>query len=113
MRSLVTGATGFIGSHIAEMLRARGHSVRLLVRNERLIDDKARQRLQQALEQSDELKAVYEFRTRLQAVWERSASSHEALLQNLQAWCAQAEASGIQALREFAAGLRGYRLQPA
>lgn len=35
MRSLVTGATGFIGSHVAEILKARGHSVRLLVRNEK------------------------------------------------------------------------------
>ncbi len=35
MRSLVTGSTGFIGSHLAEMLKARGHSVRLLVRNEK------------------------------------------------------------------------------
>src|SRR5690606_19249747 len=35
MRSLVTGATGFIGSHVAEILKARGHTVRLLVRNEK------------------------------------------------------------------------------
>ncbi|MBE7493298.1 MAG: NAD(P)-dependent oxidoreductase [Planctomycetes bacterium] len=35
MRSLVTGATGFVGSHVAEVLRERGHSVRLLVRDER------------------------------------------------------------------------------
>lgn len=35
MRSLVTGATGFIGSHLAEMLKARGHTVRLLVRSEK------------------------------------------------------------------------------
>lgn len=35
MRSLVTGATGFIGSHVAELLKERGHSVRLLVRNEK------------------------------------------------------------------------------
>lgn len=35
MRSLVTGATGFIGSHVAEILRDRGHSVRLLVRDEK------------------------------------------------------------------------------
>lgn len=34
MRSLVTGATGFIGSHVAEILKERGHTVRLLVRNE-------------------------------------------------------------------------------
>ncbi len=35
MKSLVTGATGFIGSHVAEMLKARGHDVRLLVRDEK------------------------------------------------------------------------------
>jgi nucleoside-diphosphate-sugar epimerase len=35
MKSLVTGSTGFIGSHLAEMLKAEGHDVRLLVRNEK------------------------------------------------------------------------------
>jgi nucleoside-diphosphate-sugar epimerase len=35
MRSLVTGATGFIGSHVAELLKAAGHDVRLLVRSEK------------------------------------------------------------------------------
>jgi uncharacterized protein YbjT (DUF2867 family) len=32
MRALVTGATGFLGSHIAERLVARGDEVRALVR---------------------------------------------------------------------------------
>lgn len=32
MTVLVTGATGFIGSHIAERLRARGHDLRIIVR---------------------------------------------------------------------------------
>lgn len=32
MRALVTGATGFIGSHLAEALLARGDEVRILVR---------------------------------------------------------------------------------
>jgi nucleoside-diphosphate-sugar epimerase len=33
MTTLVTGATGFVGSHVVEMLRKRGDSVRALVRN--------------------------------------------------------------------------------
>ncbi len=32
MRVLITGATGFIGSHLAELLHANGHQVRCLIR---------------------------------------------------------------------------------
>jgi UDP-glucose 4-epimerase len=32
MKVLVTGANGFLGSHVVDALRARGHSVRVLVR---------------------------------------------------------------------------------
>ncbi|MCH7522564.1 MAG: NAD-dependent epimerase/dehydratase family protein, partial [Chloroflexi bacterium] len=32
MKILVTGATGFLGSHIAEQLARDGHAVRVLVR---------------------------------------------------------------------------------
>ena len=39
MRVLVTGATGFIGYHVAKRLRSEGHAVRALVRNK----DKAAQ----------------------------------------------------------------------
>jgi uncharacterized protein YbjT (DUF2867 family) len=32
MKALVTGATGFLGSHLVDALRARGHSVVALAR---------------------------------------------------------------------------------
>ena len=32
MRVLVTGAAGFLGQHVVAALRARGHTVRALVR---------------------------------------------------------------------------------
>ena len=41
------------------------------------------------------------------------ARTHNAAetLQNLQAWCREAEATGIRALQEYSARLKGYRLQ--
>lgn len=84
---------------------------RALTRDARLIDPKQRVQLDTALSLSQRLRVVYEYRQALQDVWARSATTHEALLKNLQTWCSQAEASGIQALREFALRLRGYSLQ--
>lgn len=81
-----------------------------LVRDDSLVNEEARRRLQAALERSGELKVVYQFRERLQAVWNRSAASQKERLEALQEWCAQAEMTGIQALQRFAARLRGYSL---
>ncbi|MDQ3209495.1 MAG: NAD-dependent epimerase/dehydratase family protein, partial [Gemmatimonadota bacterium] len=33
MKALVTGATGFVGSHLAESLKRRGHEVTALARS--------------------------------------------------------------------------------
>ncbi len=39
MPSLVTGATGFVGSHVAHQLEQRGERIRLLVRNKSRLDN--------------------------------------------------------------------------
>jgi len=84
---------------------------KLLVRDEAHLDPASRQRLARLLERSPTLATVVEYRKRLQEVWERTTASQEALLQSLQDWCRQAEASGIRALEEFAHTLRRYTLQ--
>jgi stearoyl-CoA desaturase (delta-9 desaturase) len=84
---------------------------RLLVRDESHLDETSRQRLARLLEKSPTLATVVEYRKKLQDVWERTTASQEALLQSLQDWCRQAEASGIRSLAEFAHTLRSYTLQ--
>ena len=86
---------------------------RLLVRNPQTMDDRSRGMLEAALERFAALRTVYQFRERLQAIWDRSATSHDKLLQALQEWCQQAEATGVEALEMFARRLKGYSLQGA
>ena len=83
---------------------------RALICFDGLMNDAQRRRLAIALDASERLKTVYEFRHSLQDIWERAGASHEKLCQDLQEWCARAEASGIQALQEFSLNLRGYSL---
>ncbi len=85
---------------------------RLLVRNPVIMDDNSRGVLDGVLARFANLRTVYQYRERLQGIWNRSATSHEHLLQALQEWCQQAEATGVQALQDFARQLRGYSLQP-
>jgi stearoyl-CoA desaturase (delta-9 desaturase) len=85
---------------------------RLVVREPALMDDSSRSRLADLLKSHERLATVYQYRERLQAIWNRQATSHDHLVKALQEWCVQAEASGIKALQEFAQRLRGYTLQP-
>jgi len=85
---------------------------RLMVREPVLLDEAARTRLAKALEQSQALHTVYTMRQKLADVWQRTATTQEHLIHALQEWCHEAEATGIQALRDFAAKLRTVRLVP-
>lgn len=86
---------------------------KLLVRESSLLDETAKSRLARALEQNKALHTVHEFRAKLAMLWNGSNMSNENLLQHLKEWIAQAEASGIKALQDFAQVLRSYTLQPA
>ena len=57
---------------------------------------------------SEPLRKLVEMRTELAAIWARSTASSEQLLSQLQAWCTQAEHSGVAALQEISLRLRSY-----
>jgi stearoyl-CoA desaturase (delta-9 desaturase) len=90
-----------------------GRMKKLLVREPVLLDNTAQSRLQEVLASNQTLQTVHEFRERLRVLWNGTNMSNENLLQHLKEWIAQAEASGIKGLQDFAASLRGYAMQPA
>jgi stearoyl-CoA desaturase (delta-9 desaturase) len=86
---------------------------RLLVRQPALLDDSARERLQELLARNPRLATVHQFRERLRELWSGAANvSNEKLVAQLRQWCNEAEASGIKALQDFARRLRGYDVAP-
>ncbi|SER82578.1 delta-9 fatty acid desaturase DesA [Halopseudomonas bauzanensis] len=86
---------------------------RLLSRETSLLEPQQEAKIQTILEQSQSLRIIYEKRLALQQIWTRTSSNGHEMLQALSDWCTQAEATGIKALRDFAAQLRTYSLQPA
>jgi stearoyl-CoA desaturase (delta-9 desaturase) len=85
----------------------------VLGREESMLSDEARERLDVALRQSDTLARAYEFRRRLKAIWNERSASQERLVQALGEWCREAEASGIASLQEFARRLPRYSVAVA
>ena len=85
----------------------------LMIRSEERLDEHDRGRLSDALAHSRSLEVVYAFRLRLQQIFEQRTTSRERLLVQLQLWCREAQASGIQALEEFGERLQCYTVQPA
>src|SRR5688572_11063134 len=85
---------------------------KLLVREPALLDKQAQSRLKEVLASNQTLKTVHEFRERLAVMWSGANMSNEKLVQYLKEWIAQAEASGIKGLQDFANTLRSYAMQP-
>lgn len=85
---------------------------RLVRRDAMLLSDSDRKQLRNILGNNSALDSVYQFKLQLQRIWEQQASSHEKRLEALSQWCAQAEASGVEALQDFASLLRRYSMTP-
>jgi stearoyl-CoA desaturase (delta-9 desaturase) len=79
----------------------------------RRLDDEKRARLQAWLAESPRMAQLAEFRAKLSQVLDERSHDAQATLARLQAWCAEAEASGNAALQAFSMRLKGYALAPA
>lgn len=85
----------------------------LLIRETSLVDSEKKQQLETVLQEHKALGVVYQYRLKLQNIWARSTASQKELVEALQEWCRQAEATGIEALREFVKHLKSYVPQTA
>ncbi|HEX6997552.1 MAG TPA: fatty acid desaturase [Gammaproteobacteria bacterium] len=94
-----------LGDNASSMLRA---AKRMLSWQPHMLDERSRKRLAELIDNHPRFKTVLEFRNELKALWEGAHTSNERLLQDFRAWCARAEASGIQGLQEFVAYLRSF-----
>jgi len=110
-------ATDYFKTVLKPQLKAEGESMprrlRRALRSEgRWLDAARRQRLQSHIDASPKLQQLLEFRRRLLAIYEIKSADAAAKMEALRAWCREAEASGIAALEEFSARLKGYALVP-
>jgi stearoyl-CoA desaturase (delta-9 desaturase) len=85
----------------------------LLIREQSLLKDQSQQALADILNHNQTLKVVYDFRNRFQAIWDQTTASQKDLLEALQNWCKEAEATGIDSLKRFAQSLQRYTVPAA
>lgn len=83
-------------------------AVHWLGRGEETLAPAERERINQALSQTESLSVLVQMRHELVKLWESSSASSEQLLHDLQSWCQRAHQSGNQSLQEFALRLRRY-----
>lgn len=85
----------------------------VLVRESSIMKASQKLCLANVLENFHSLRVVYQFRIALQDIWSRRTANQKELIDALQEWCRQAEATGIEALNRFAAHLKTYMPQEA
>lgn len=83
-------------------------SRKLMQREPAKLESSQQQQLVELFRHSKALETMHNMRVELGAIWERSHSTRDQLLHQLQDWCNRAEASKIKALQEFSVRLRTY-----
>jgi len=83
----------------------------VLIRADIFVDANKRTQLETFLENNGALKVVYQLREQLKAIWDRTTATQKELIDALQEWCHEAEATGIQKLQDFVHYLKGYTIK--
>ncbi len=97
------------GAHARKQLR---RFKKWLTREDLKLNTRQRETLDAAVSESSKLEIVLEFKRRLKALMQPTVKDTDRLTR-LQEWCTRAEATGIEALHEFAMRLRGYSMRTA
>lgn len=85
----------------------------LICRNEALIDDYSKTYLDSVLNKNQTLNLIYQYRVKLQIIWDKTSNNNKDMRKALADWCKEAEQTGIRALEEFANTLRTYTMKTA
>lgn len=85
---------------------------RLLRLQDTLLSPRSKTRLQDLLDDREQLRIVYNYRQSLQNIWLKTATSQKELVDALQLWCKQAEESGLDVLKQFAQQIKAFVPKP-
>ncbi len=95
--------------HIGQKMLQR--SRKLMIREDLQPGIRAQETIEKVLNQYRTLATVYQFKQQLKKIWTHTSANGANRVQRLQAWCAEAEQTGIHALQDFARYLRAYELK--
>jgi stearoyl-CoA desaturase (Delta-9 desaturase) len=73
-----------------------------------VLSEQEKLKLGLVIQTSPKLDIAYSLRQDLIAIWQRSASTKEQMVKDLEEWCRRAENCGIEALQQFSRRLRYY-----
>jgi stearoyl-CoA desaturase (delta-9 desaturase) len=82
-----------------------------LIRDTALMKPTQKMRLSRILEQFQTLRVIYQLRIKLQSIWAHSTATQKELLEALQEWCHQAEATRLEPMLRFVQHLKTYAQQ--
>ncbi len=83
---------------------------RALASDGRWLDPESRERLSHWVRERPSMAVLVDYQRRLSQTLERQGRNGTAMVEALQAWCEDAERSGVAALEEFARRIKGYQL---